>query len=81
VSWLSLVIAVGSALGGGGVLAGLIHLVVLLVRERRLSRVTAQCLTAKSKADREHALRVLELIQQPSDQDLGIELKPEAPSR
>jgi hypothetical protein len=56
--------------------SGLIRLVVQLVRERRLSRVTKRCLDAKSKRDREYAIRVLEILQQVGEQDLGIEVKP-----
>jgi hypothetical protein len=84
VSWLSVLTVVGTALGGvGGVAGGLAAFFKLLVpymRERRLNRVTNRCFEAKTKADREHALEVLRTtLNQPGEQDLGIEVTPKAP--
>ena len=41
----------------------------MFVRERRLSRVTATCLAAKTKADKEHTLEVLRTLTQAAGRD------------
>lgn len=74
VSWVSVLTVALGALGGSGLLAGLTRLAVQLVKEKRLSRVTAKCFEAKNKADREHAIRVLQILLQAGDQDVGIQL-------
>jgi hypothetical protein len=65
VSYLTVLIAVLSSLGAGGI-AGL---AVMFVRERRLSRVTDKCLAAKTKAEKDHTLEVLRTLTQAAGRD------------
>lgn len=63
-SYLNVLIAVLSSLGAGGIAS----LVVMFVRERRLSLVTKRCLDAKTKAEKEHTLEVLRTLQGTGEQ-------------
>ncbi|HEY0000354.1 MAG TPA: hypothetical protein VGB74_07865 [Actinoplanes sp.] len=76
---MSVLTMVLSALGGGGVLAWLVRLVVQLVPEHRLSLVTKKCLEAKTKVERDYYHSLLRTLKESGDQELGIEVQPKAP--
>jgi hypothetical protein len=71
VSYLTVLIAVLSSLGAGGI-AGL---AVMFVRERRLSRVTDKCLAAKTRAEKDHTLEVLRTLTQTARRDSEAQTK------